>query len=114
MYGINLATNLLRLAKPLTEAEQQQVVTEIPEPMQQVLTSAEETEVPVDRKQAMEVLEKHISKVRSYVLSDDVLRRCEHDVASLKGTADPRYYKSCGLISHHDYGVEQLRKMGLM
>ena len=116
MFGINLATNLLRLAKPLTETEQQQVVTEIPEPMQQVLASTDEpaAEVPPDRVQAMQVLEKEISKLRSYVLPPDRLRLCEHDVASLKGTADPRYYKACELISHHDYGVKRLREMGVM
>jgi hypothetical protein len=119
MYGINLATNLLRLAKPLTEAEQQQVVTEIPAEMEEVLVEPEEpaaepsAEVPPDRTQAMQVLEKEIRKLRSYVLSPDELQRYQHDLAAFKGSSDPRYYTAVNRIYEHDYGTRKLHEMGV-
>lgn len=114
LYSVNLATNLLRLAKPLTEAEEQQVVTEIPEPMQQVLTSSDETEVPHERMQAVQVLDKEIRRLRSYLLSADDMRRYQQDLASFKGSTDPRYFAACTRISRHDDASDRLRKMGLM
>lgn len=119
MYGINLGTNLLRLVKPLTAAELQRVVTEIPAEMEEVLVESEDAaveqsaEVPPDRTQAMEVLEKEIRKLRAYLLSPDEEHRYQQDLAAFKDTSDPRYYTAVDRIYKHDYGMRKLHEMGV-
>lgn len=122
MFGINLGTNLLRLAKPLTDTEKQQVATEIPEPMQQVLDAPEEprnTETiepnapPDVPQQAILVVEREIRNLRSKCLTPEQLRTHEQHARTLKGTADPRYYVAIERISHHDYATKRLHEMGL-
>jgi len=124
MYGINLSTNLLRLSKPLSESEKQQVVTDIPEAMEEVLvapeTGSEEADpkepeqMPAHLTRAAQVVYREIERLRCKVLEPLQLREFEQHVRTLKGTSDPRYYIACTRISHHDEAVQKLHEMGIV
>jgi hypothetical protein len=122
MYGVNLGTNLLRLAKPLTEAERQQVVTEVPVAMAEVLNptgddyedeDSSDDELAIPRSQAMKVLNREIRRLRSMCQPPDKMQQYEEHVRTLRGTPDPRYYTACERISHHDEAVKKLKQMGV-
>jgi hypothetical protein len=123
MYGINLGTNLLRLAKPLSETEKQQVATDIPESMEQVLVEPDEVENdqpnqsasgPAPPSQALPVVEREIRKLKSRCLTPEQLHSYEEEIRTLKGTSNPRYYSAVDLVSHHDYATKRLREMGVL
>ncbi len=122
MYGINLGTNLLRLAKPLTEADKQQLATDIPEELQDVLVGPEDEpgsestippHVPDSMREAVRVVEREIRNLRAMTQPADQLRIFQDDLRKFQGTTDPRYNIAVNRIYEHDYASKKLRQRGL-
>lgn len=117
MYGISLGTNLIRLSKPLTEAEQQQVVTEIPAEMEEVLVGSEpenETpEVPEELAKAVAITRQEVKRLQSKLLNPDEFRKCQEKVRNLTQT-DPDRYTAIDRICKHDDAYQRLRQMGVL
>ena len=102
-YGIHLATKLLRLSKPLTETEQQQVVTEIPKAMNEVLVEPEPHVQPEYEPEAEPdplTLEQH----RANILGPDQLEEIYRVIRAGKG--EPGYAEAVTrLYAHSDAQV---------
>ncbi len=98
MYGLNTGARFLRLSQPLTEAERQQVVTDVPEEMRQVLEPPEPdnsrneyANESDDQNSATESepepLDEHeIARLRSFCLSPEQLREYQDQRKALEGT----------------------------
>lgn len=117
MYGISLGTHLLRVAKPLTEAEQQQVVTEIPAEMQEVLVGPEPEDetpkVPEELANAVAITKQEVKRLKSKILTPDEFRKCQERVRDLPQT-DPHRYTAIDRICKHDDAYQRLRQMGVI
>ncbi len=122
MYGISLGSNLLRLAKPLTDAEQQQVVTEIPAEMEEVLVGPEDPEaapenqipeVPEQLVNAVRVTQDEVKRLRQNLLTPDEFRRCQETVRTFTRN-DPEYYTAVNRICDHDSSYQRLRQLGVL
>jgi hypothetical protein len=123
MYGINLGTNLLRLFKPLSDAEQQQVATEIPEAMEQVLVQPEPESAPQPENQtsktpehltnAVQITEHEIERLRFKLLPPEEFTKYQERVRTL-GRTDPDYYTAVNRICDHDSSLTKLQEMGVL
>jgi hypothetical protein len=123
MYGINLGTNLLRLSKPMSEAEKQQVVTEIPEAMQEVLVEPEAQpdiqprnttpHTPKYSTRPAELTEGEIEILRSKILTKEEFQKCKDDYETFQGTDDPRYLDAVNRICDHQESLSRLRNTNM-
>ena len=115
MYGISLGTRLLTLSQPLTEAEHQQVVTEIPQEMEEVLIGPEpETpEVPEELAKAVAITKLEVKQLKSKLLTQDEFRKYSNRVHDLPQT-DPDRYTAIDRICAHDDAYQRLRQMGVL
>jgi len=117
MYGISLGTRLLTLSQPLTEAEQQQVVTEIPQEMEEVLvgpgTDDETPEVPEELEKAVAITKLEVKRLKSKLLTQDEFRKYSNRVHDLPQT-DPDRYTAIDRLCKHDDAYQRLRQMGVI
>jgi hypothetical protein len=117
MYGISLGTRLLTLSQPLTGEEQQQVVTEIPAEMEEVLVGPEpenETpEVPEELAKAVAITKLEVKQLKSKLLTPDEFRKYSNRVHDLPQT-DPDRYTAIDRICKHDDAYQRLRQMGVL
>lgn len=109
IYAIHAAIKLLHLTKPLTEAEQQQVVTEIPKPMQQVLDGRDEDVTD----EAVRLAHREINSLRSRVLSTELEAYFEEMLRTSKGVDERQYQVAVNRIYEHDYAVKELKARGV-
>ena len=123
MYGINLSTNLLRLSKPLSESERQQVVTDIPEAMEVVLVEPSDPGVEAPNQsappapsvppEAILVAQNQIKELRNRMLPLDYYKCFQEMMRTQKGIDDQKYNVAVNRIYEHDYAVAELKKLGV-
>ena len=123
MYGINLSTNLLRLSKPLTDAEKEQVATEFNEPMREVLFWHPDSQsrvsepltpaVPPVPAEAIVAAQNQIKELRSRILTPEYYEYFSEIVQTQKGIDDQKYQVAVNRVYEHDDAVKELRKLGV-